>query len=303
MDKYPQYIPYGRQHIDQNDIDAVIDVLKSDYLTQGPKVPEFESKVCKLTNAEFACAVNSATSALHIACLALGVGSEDTVWTSPISFVASSNCALYCGASIDFVDIDTDTGLMSVDALERKLVEAKKNNTLPKVVIPVHLCGHSCDMVKIHQLGQRFGFSIIEDASHAVGSYYHNAPVGSCQYSDICIFSFHPVKIITSAEGGIALTNNPKLHKQMTKYRSHGITNDPSEMTTPSHGPWYYQQLTLGYNYRMTELQATLGVSQLDKLGSLVKKRNELAKVYDSAFADTALTILSPDEQSSSAYH
>lgn len=303
MDKYPQYIPYGRQHIDQDDIDAVVEVLKSDYLTQGPKVPEFESKLCQLTNAEFACAVNSATSALHIACLALGVGSEDTVWTSPISFVASSNCALYCGASIDFVDIDTDTGLMSVDALEQKLVEAEKNNALPKVVIPVHLCGHSCDMVKIHQLGQRFGFSIIEDASHAVGSYYHNAPVGSCQYSDICIFSFHPVKIITSAEGGIALTNNPKLHKQMTKYRSHGITNDPSEMTTPSHGPWYYQQLTLGYNYRMTELQATLGVSQLDKLGSLVKKRNELAKVYDSAFTDTDLIILSPDEQSSSAYH
>lgn len=303
MDKFDTFIPYGRQHIDQADIDAVIDVLKSDYLTQGPKVPAFENALCQLTGAEFACAANSATSALHIACLALGVTSEDIVWTSPISFVASSNCALYCDAKVDFVDIDVDTGLMSTQALKQKLIQAKDFGQLPKVVIPVHLCGHSCDMEGIHQLSQEYGFNIIEDASHAVGSKYQGKPVGSCQYSDISVFSFHPVKIVTSAEGGVALTNDKNLHNLMTKYRSHGITTNPSEMTEASHGPWYYQQIMLGFNYRMTELQATLGVSQLNKLSKLVELRNEKAKVYDDAFADTPLTVLKPCEQSYSAYH
>lgn len=301
--KYPEFIPYGRQHIDDEDIAAVVDTLKSDFLTQGPKVPEFESQLCHLTGAQFACATNSATSALHLACLALNVGTGDIVWTSPISFVASSNCALYCNATVDFVDVDTNTGLMSINALTKKLADAEKTNTLPKVVIPVHLCGHSCDMKAMATLAKQYSFRIIEDASHAVGSFYQGKPVGSCQYSDISIFSFHPVKIITSAEGGIALTNKQSLADKMSKLRSHGITNVASEMTEPSHGPWYYQQQMLGFNYRMTELQAALGVSQLKKLKPLVSKRNAKAVIYDEAFANTDLTILEPADNSQSSYH
>ncbi|GLX77630.1 UDP-4-amino-4,6-dideoxy-N-acetyl-beta-L-altrosami ne transaminase [Thalassotalea insulae] len=296
-------IPYGRQNISSDDIEAVIEVLHSDYLTQGPLVPKFEQKVAQYCQASMAVAVNSATSALHIACLALGVKAEDNVWTSPISFVASANCALYCGANIDFVDIDVNTGNMSITALAKKLAIAKLNNCLPKVVIPVHLAGQSCDMQAIAELAKQYDFAIIEDASHAIGAKYQNLPVGNCLYSDICVFSFHPVKIVTSAEGGMALTNQPKLAKHLRQYRSHGIVTEPSLFTEPSHGPWYYQQQTLGFNYRMTELQAALGISQLNRLDDFVAKRNELAKTYDQAFSKTVLDSLYQNIETYSSYH
>lgn len=296
-------IPYGKQDIDQQDIDAVTEVLKSDWLTQGPQVPLFEQAIADKCQVKYAIAVNSATSALHIANLALGVSKGDIVWTSPISFVATANSALYCGALVDFVDIDLSSGNMSASALKAKLQWAKLNNCLPKVVIPVHLAGQSCDMKAIHELAKSYNFSLIEDASHAVGGQYQGAPIGNCQYSDITIFSFHPVKIITSAEGGMALTNTPKLAKKMRMLRSHGITNDPNEMTEPSHGPWYYQQISLGFNYRMTELQAALGLSQLSRIDSFISKRNQLAKNYNVAFAETSLTCLTPQSSTHSAYH
>lgn len=300
-------IPYGKQNISDEDIAAVVDVLRSDVITQGPKVVEFEqaiAKQCQTSHAPpFAIATNSATSALHIACLALDVGQGDSVWTSPISFVASGNCALYCGANIDFVDIDLNSGNMCPEALAKKLAKAAQNNTLPKVVIAVHLAGQSCDMKAIKALSEQYHFAIIEDASHAVGASYNNFPVGSNQYCDISIFSFHPVKIITSAEGGMALTNSTKLAKKMRSLRSHGITSDQTEMTEQSHGPWYYQQIALGFNYRMTELQAALGVSQTTRLAEFVHQRNALAKVYDKAFANSALTSLTPKSDTYSAYH
>ncbi|MCW8834094.1 MAG: UDP-4-amino-4,6-dideoxy-N-acetyl-beta-L-altrosamine transaminase [Colwellia sp.] len=301
-------IPYGKQNISDEDIAAVVDVLKSDFITQGPKVVDFEQAIAKQCQASdrqppHAIATNSATSALHIACLALEVGIGDSVWTSPISFVASSNCALYCGASIDFVDIDLNSGNMCPHALAIKLAKAKQNNSLPKVVIAVHLAGQSCDMKAIKALSEQYHFAIIEDASHAVGARYNNTPVGSNQYCDISIFSFHPVKIITSAEGGMALTNSPELAKKMHSLRSHGITSDQTEMTEQSHGPWYYQQLALGFNYRMTELQAALGVSQTRRLSEFVKQRNALAKTYDNAFANSSLTPLTPSVDTYSAYH
>ncbi|MED5513718.1 MAG: UDP-4-amino-4,6-dideoxy-N-acetyl-beta-L-altrosamine transaminase, partial [Pseudomonadota bacterium] len=278
-------IPYGKQSISQDDINAVIDVLKSDWLTQGPAVPAFESAIAEYCGAHYACATNSATSALHIACLALDVGKGDIVWTSPISFVASSNCALYCGAEVDFVDIDLETGNMSVAALKEKLTLAKQSQQLPKVVIPVHLAGQSCDMAAINALAKEYGFKVIEDASHAIGAKYKDKPVGSCVYSDITVFSFHPVKIITSAEGGMAVTNCAGLNKKMSRLRSHGITNIPEEMTESSHGPWYYQQLELGFNYRMTDMQAALGLSQLKQLDNFVSVRNDIATTYNHAFA------------------
>lgn len=283
-------IPYGRQDINQADIDAVVDVLRSDFLTQGPAVPAFENAVARYCGAKHAIAVNSATSALHIACLALGVGKNDRVWTSPITFVASANCALYCGAMIDFVDVDPRTYNMSVVCLERKLVAAKKAGTLPKAVIPVHLCGQSCDMSVLHTLGQQYGFKIIEDASHAIGGKYQGEPIGNCRYSDITVFSFHPVKIITTAEGGMALTNDAELANRMALLRSHGITRAPAQMTHEADGPWYYQQIDLGFNYRMTELQAALGVSQMERLDDYVSRRHVLAKRYDELLADLPLT-------------
>lgn len=283
-------IPYGRQDISQADIDAVVAVLRSDFLTQGPVVPAFESAVAKYCNAQQAVAVNSATSALHIACLALGVGRGDVVWTSPITFVASANCALYCGATVDFVDIDPRTYNLSVERLEEKLVEAQKAGTLPKVVIPVHLCGQSCDMAAIHALGQQYGFKIIEDASHAIGGKYKNEPIGCCRFSDITVFSFHPVKIITTAEGGIALTNSEELARKMVVLRSHGITRDEDQMTHESDGPWYYQQIELGYNYRMTELQAALGLSQMNRLDAFVARRHALANRYDKLLVELPVT-------------
>jgi UDP-4-amino-4,6-dideoxy-N-acetyl-beta-L-altrosamine transaminase len=282
-------IPYGRQDISQADIDAVVAVLRSDFLTQGPAVPAFEKAVADYCGAQHAVAVNSATSALHIACLALGVGKGDMVWTTPITFVASANCALYCGAQIDFVDIDPRTYNMSLERLVEKLAHAELIGNLPKVVIPVHLCGQPCDMAGIHALSQRYGFKIIEDASHAIGGKYCGEPIGNCRYSDITVFSFHPVKIITTAEGGMAMTNDAQLAKRMQLLRSHGITRDESEMTHAPDGPWYYQQVDLGYNYRMTDLQAALGLSQMQRLDEFVIKRHTIAKRYDQLFAGMQL--------------
>jgi UDP-4-amino-4,6-dideoxy-N-acetyl-beta-L-altrosamine transaminase len=296
-------IPYGKQELSDDDISAVVEVLKSDFITQGPKVPEFEKAIAQQCQANFAIATNSATSALHVACLALDIGAGDIVWTSPISFVASSNCALYCGASIDFVDIELTTGNMSVAYLSDKLKVAQKENSLPKALIVVHLAGNSCDMEQINGLAKQYDFAVIEDASHAVGASYKDSKVGSCSYSDITIFSFHPVKIITSAEGGMALTNCPTLENKMRLFRSHGITSDEAQMTEKSHGPWYYQQVTLGFNYRMTELQAALGISQSQRLTGFVEKRNKLAKIYDQAFFDTPLECLTPNSDNYSAYH
>jgi UDP-4-amino-4,6-dideoxy-N-acetyl-beta-L-altrosamine transaminase len=284
-------IPYGRQDVTQVDIDAVVAVLQSDFLTQGPVVPIFEQTIASYCAARHAVAVNSATSALHIACLAVGVGKGDIVWTSPITFVASANCALYCGATVDFVDIDPCTYNLCVHRLTEKLVRAERVGKLPKVVIPVHLCGQPCDMYEIHKLAQQYGFKIIEDASHAIGGKYRQQPIGNCCFSDITIFSFHPVKVITTAEGGMALTNNAELAERMTLLRSHGITRDPNQMTHESDGPWYYQQVDLGFNYRMTDLQAALGVSQMVRLDQFVTKRHQLARRYDELLADLPVTI------------
>lgn len=284
-------IPYGKQDITQEDVDAVVEVLQSDFLTQGPVVPRFEQSVARYCGARHAVAVNSATSALHLACLALGLGHGDTLWTSPITFVASANCGLYCGAKVDFVDIDPRTYNLSVDALEKKLVQAEKLGSLPKILVAVHLCGQPCEMEKIHALGQRYGFRIIEDASHAIGARYKNEPVGNCRYSDITVFSFHPVKIITTGEGGMALTNDDGLAEQMALLRSHGITREPEKMTHEPDGGWYYQQIELGYNYRMTELQAALGVSQMSRLDAYVSRRHELARRYNEQLASLPVTI------------
>lgn len=284
-------IPYGRQEITQADIDTVVEVLRSDFLTQGPMVPRFEKSVADYCGAQHAVAVNSATSALHIACLALGLGPGDRLWTSPITFVASANCGLYCGAEVDFVDIDPRTYNLCPKALERKLVEAEQQGRLPKIVVPVHLCGQPCDMQAIHALSQRFGFRIIEDASHAIGGKYRGEPIGNGRYSDITIFSFHPVKIITTAEGGMALTNDAELAERMALLRSHGITRNPAQMTHAPDGPWYYQQIDLGFNYRMTELQAALGVSQMQRLDDYVSRRHALARRYDEQLADLPVTL------------
>jgi|APSaa5957512535_1039671.scaffolds.fasta_scaffold09732_4 UDP-4-amino-4,6-dideoxy-N-acetyl-beta-L-altrosamine transaminase len=285
-------IPYGRQDINKDDINAVINVLTSDNLTQGSMVPEFESAVSEYCGVNFAIATNSATSALHLACLALGVGDSDHVWTTPISFVASANCALYCGANVDFVDIDPCTYNISVDALTSKLKYAKSNNSLPKVLIPVHMTGQCCDMKAIHSLSIEYGFKIIEDASHAIGAKYLEMPVGNCHYSDITIFSFHPVKIITTGEGGMALTNDVELSGAIRRLRSHGITRDSLEMDAPADGPWYYQQIDLGFNYRMTDFQAAMGLSQLNRLDCFINKRHKIASIYDKLLED--LPIIRP---------
>lgn len=283
-------IPYGHQDITQADIDAVVAVLQSDFLTQGPLVPKFEQAVASHCGAAHALAVNSATSALHIACMSLGLGAGDYLWTAPITFVASANCGLYCGAQVDFVDIDPRTYNLCPQALARKLEQAEREGKLPKVVVPVHLCGQPCDMQAIHALAQRYGFKVIEDASHAIGGKYQGEPIGNCRYSDITVFSFHPVKIITTAEGGMCLTNSADLAKKMGLFRSHGITRDPALMTHEADGPWYYQQIELGYNYRMTELQAALGVSQMTRLNDYVTRRHQLARRYDALLANLPVT-------------
>jgi UDP-4-amino-4,6-dideoxy-N-acetyl-beta-L-altrosamine transaminase len=296
-------IPYGRQDISQEDIDAVEEVLQSDFLTQGPQVPRFEKVVSDYCDARYAVCVNSATSALHIACMSLGLGEEDWLWTSPITFVASANCGLYCGAKVDFVDIDPDTYNICPQALEKKLIQAKKTGSLPKVVIPVHLGGHSCDMKSIFALSNEYGFKIIEDASHAVGGRYLNKPIGSCEYSDISIFSFHPVKIITTGEGGMALTNNSKLAQAMSRLRTHGITRNIDEMTKEPDGAWYYQQIELGYNYRMTDIQAALGISQFKRLDEMVSRRHVLAEQYNKLLNNLPLKLPYQDSNGYSSYH
>lgn len=296
-------IPYGKQDISEADINSVLEVLQSDFLTQGPAVPKFEDSIKSYCGVENAVAVNSATSALHIACLALDVGPGDIVWTSSVTFVASSNCALYCGAKIDFIDIDPLTYNMSVKALILKLEEAKKNNILPKVLIPVHLAGQSCDMAEIYHLSKLYGFKIIEDASHAIGGKYLGSPIGNCSFSDITVFSFHPVKIITTCEGGIATTNNNQLAQKMRLLRSHGVTRDENQMENIPHGSWYYEQILLGFNYRMTDIQAALGVSQMNRLDQFVAKRHELADRYERLLNQLPLILPVQDNDSYSSFH
>lgn len=296
-------IPYGRQDVTDEDVRAVCVALKSDWLTQGPTVPRFEEAVAGVCGARHAVAVNSATSALHIACLALGLGHGDWLWTTPITFVASANCGLYCGAQVDFVDIDPRTYNMCPRALETKLVEAKKTGRLPKVLVVVHLCGQPCEMTAIRALSQKYRFKVIEDASHAIGGKLGNEYVGNCRYSDVTVFSFHPVKIITSAEGGMALTQCDELAHKMALLRGHGITRDSRHMTQASDGPWYYQQIELGYNYRMTDLQAALGLSQLERLDQYVDRRHELAKHYDGLLKDLPVTLPWQHPDVVSAYH
>jgi UDP-4-amino-4,6-dideoxy-N-acetyl-beta-L-altrosamine transaminase len=296
-------IPYGKQDINQTDIDSVINVLQSDFLTQGPQIPLFEKTVSSYCNSDYGVAVNSGTSALHIACLALDLKEGDWLWTSANSFVASANCGLYCGAKVDFVDINPKTYNLCTKELERKLIQAKKEKKLPKVLIPVHFAGQSCNMKKIHSLAQEYGFRVIEDASHAIGGKYLEKPIGGCQYSDITVFSFHPVKIITTAEGGLATTNSKEFAEKMQLFRSHGITRDENLMTLGLAGDWYYQQVGLGFNYRMTELQAALGISQIQRLDKFVAMRQKLQERYDSLLS--SLPIIRPyqDQDSYSSLH
>ena len=293
-------IPYSRQDINQSDIDAVVEVLKSSHLTQGSQVPMLEDAIAGYCNAGYAVAVNSGTSALHVACLALGLNEGDLLWTTPNTFVASANCARYCGAEVDFVDIDPDTYNMSTEALAEKLATATR---LPRVVVPVHFAGQPCEMERIHELANKYGFFILEDAAHGIGASYRNEPVGSCRYSDITVFSFHPVKIITAGEGGMAVTNNPELAARMRQFRSHGITNDPAMMSGNIHGPWHYQQIGLGFNYRMSDIQAALCRSQLTRLDEFVSRRNELAQRYVPLLADLPLRLPRVGDGRRSSWH
>jgi UDP-4-amino-4,6-dideoxy-N-acetyl-beta-L-altrosamine transaminase len=294
-------IPYGRQDISQADIDAVVEVLRSDWITQGPTIERFEQLVAEYCGAKYAVAVSSATAGLHIACLAADLNPGDVLWTSPNTFVASANCGLYCGASVDFVDIDSHTYNLSVDELERKLSDAERQGCLPKVVVPVHFAGQSCELEKFAALSKRYGFKIIEDAAHAIGGRYQGQPVGSCQFSDMAVFSFHPVKIITTGEGGMVLTNKEDLYEKLIRLRTHGITRKVELMKEESHGPWYYQQLELGFNYRMTDIQAALGASQMQRLDEFVKQRRFLAERYHQLLQDLPLMLpwQHPDTESS----
>jgi UDP-4-amino-4,6-dideoxy-N-acetyl-beta-L-altrosamine transaminase len=296
-------IPYGRQDIISTDIDAVVKVLKSDFITQGPVVPKFERLICDYTSAKYSIATNSATSALHIACLALGLGAGDYLWTTPNTFVASANCGLYCGSKVDFVDIDPKTYNLSPQLLEKKLIKAEKEGVLPKIVVPVHFSGQSCDMEKIYKLSKKYGFKIIEDASHAIGGKYKGQLIGNCKYSNITIFSFHPVKIITTGEGGIALTNSSALKEQMQLLRSHGITRNQDLMTQKIEGSWYYQQIGLGYNYRMTDIQAALGISQIKRIDSFINNRHKIKKKYDQKLLELPVVLPFQDSNAHSAMH
>ena len=296
-------INYGKHYISEEDITSVTEVLKSDWLTQGPKVPEFEKSLSEYTGSKYVSIVNSATSALHLGCLALGLGEGDWLWTSPISFVASANCGLYCGANIDFIDINLDTYNIDIDILNEKLLIAEREGKLPKVIVLVHMCGSSIDTKAIYELSKKFHFKIIEDASHAVGAKYRDLPVGSCKYSDICVFSFHPVKIITSAEGGAILTNSPEIDNHVKSYRSHGITKDVEKFKNSSEGPWYYEQHSLGFNYRMNDLQAVLGLSQLQRLDSITLKRNDLANIYKEMLEGLPIEFQKIIDHSFSSYH
>jgi len=296
-------IPYGRQDISDDDVESVVAVLRSDWLTQGPVVPAFESDLAVRAGAPHAVAVNSATSALHLACLALGLGPGDWLWTSPITFVASANCGRYCGASVDFVDIDTRTYNMSVPALAEKLRQAKRAGRLPKIVVPVHFAGQPCELQAIRTLADEYGFHIVEDASHAVGAQYRGVPVGSCHYSDAAVFSFHPVKIVTTGEGGAVLTRDRTLASRLELLRSHGITRDAAAMEGPSEGPWYYQQVDLGFNYRMTDIQAALGRSQLRRLDPFLASRRRLVARYNELLADQPLILPWQHPDTASAWH
>jgi UDP-4-amino-4,6-dideoxy-N-acetyl-beta-L-altrosamine transaminase len=296
-------IPYGRQSISEADIEAVVEVLRSDFLTQGPAVPAFEEAVASHCGADYGIAMNSATSALHLACLALGVGPGDRVWTSPLTFVASSNAALYCGADVDFVDVDERTYNICPVRLEEKLDRAAEARMLPKVIIPVHLAGQSCDMAAIHAAASQHGVRIIEDASHAIGGSYRSEPVGSCKFSDITVFSFHPVKIVTTGEGGMAMTNDPQLAELMRLDRTHGITRDPALLQDTDVGPWYYEQQRLGFNYRMTDIGAALGLSQLNRLEDFLGRRREIAIAYSQAFAELPVKTPWQHPDTASAWH
>ncbi|MES2993294.1 MAG: UDP-4-amino-4,6-dideoxy-N-acetyl-beta-L-altrosamine transaminase [Pseudomonadota bacterium] len=296
-------IPYGRQHISEADIEAVVGVLRSDFLTQGPAVPAFERAMCELTGAAYGVAVNSATSALHIACMALGLGPGDGLWTVPITFLASANCARYCGADIDFVDIDPATRNISIEALTKKLELAERQKSLPKVLVPVHFTGRPCDMAQIRELSERYGFFVIEDASHAVGSIYQGSPIGSGRYSDITVFSFHPVKIVTSAEGGMAMTNDAELAHRMELLRSHGMERDPARFRDPAEGSWVYEMQSIGFNYRLTDLHATLGMSQLSRLEDFIARREALVARYDALLKSLPVTCPAPLADMRSAWH
>ncbi len=297
------FIPYGRQTITEADIASVVDVLRSACLTQGPAIPAFEQALAQHVGARYGVAVNSATSALHIACLALGLGPGDRLWTTPITFVASANCGRYCGAEVDFVDIDPSTGLISLEALDRKLQWAAAAGCLPKVLVPVHLCGTSCAMEPIAALSRQYGVAVLEDASHSIGGSYQGQPVGNCRHSAITVFSFHPVKIITTAEGGLATTNDPQLSQRMADLRSHGITKDEARFERPAPGPWSYEQQELGFNYRMTDLQAALGLSQLQRLEAIVAERQRLMEHYRLLLADLPLRLLEIPQGVHSALH
>ena len=296
-------IPYGHQDITQSDVDAVVEVLRSDYLTQGPAVPRFEGELCKATHARHAVAVNSATSALHVACMALELGPGDLLWTVPNTFVASSNCARYCGAEVDFVDIDPLTWNMSMASLRAKLVEARRAGRLPKILVPVHFAGQPTDQDAIWELAQEYGFRVLEDASHAIGASRSGEPVGSCRWSDITVLSFHPVKIITTGEGGAALTNDPVMAERMMMLRTHGITRDPVRFYDRNPAPWHYEQQLLGFNYRMTDIHATLGISQLARLSGYVERRNLLAGRYDLALRGLPLRLPTIAPENRSAFH
>ena len=297
------FLPYGKQTVTQEDLAAVAQVLLSPHLTQGPTVAAFEQAVATKVEAYHGVAVNSATSALHVACLALGLGDGDRLWTSTNTFVASANCARYCGADVDFVDIDEDTGLMCMKDLAQKLEKAERIGNLPKIVVPVHLTGASCNMAMISALAKRYGFAVIEDASHAIGGQYQNEPVGNCRHSDITVFSFHPVKIITAGEGGVATTNSDYLAQCMADLRSHGITKDETRFQLPCHGPWSYEQQMLGFNYRMTDIQAALGLSQLERLEDIVAERNHQLKYYEKLLDGMEIELLKIPEGVLSSVH
>ena len=297
------YIPYGRQDIDQADIQVVLEVLQSDWLTQGPAINRFEQAVADYCGVKYAVAVSNATAALHIACLAVDLGDRDWLWTTPNTFVASANCGLYCGAKVDFVDINPHTYNLSIDELERKLANASKQGSLPKVLIPVHFAGQSCEMDKIRALSQQYGFKVIEDASHAIGGKYQDKRIGCCEFSDLAVFSFHPVKIITTGEGGMVLTNRKDLYEKLIRLRSHGITRDSSLMQGESHGAWYYQQLELGFNYRMTDIQAALGASQMQRLEEFVSRRRFLAQRYNQLLQNLPITLPHQYPDSESSWH
>lgn len=298
-----KHIPYGHQSINEDDIAAVEAVLRTDWLTQGPAITRFEAAIAKQCGARYAVAVCNATAALHIASLALGIKPGDRVWTVPNTFVASANCARYCGAHVDFVDIDSQTLNISVESLAEKLAMAERNGTLPQLVIPVHFAGQSCLMAEIRQLAERYGFRVLEDASHAIGGRYQGLPIGNCAFSDAAVFSFHPVKIVTTGEGGVVVTNDEAMYRQLLRLRSHGITREPGDMVGESDGPWYYQQIELGFNYRMTDLQAALGASQMQRLDTFITRRRELAARYQVAFAGTDIQVQAVIAEADPAWH